>query len=138
MSFLRALRARETNTSLEKRLATNSIELELERSHFHRLAEKTDSKIANASSISSAKNAETQSRNLQENGNFDDRIDRDFDRCDHEITHKISLERWVEQDSLKRFTASYCELVPNPRSTIANAYSPCGKFVASTQCVSCF
>ena len=43
-----------------------------------------------------------------------------------------TLHNYVERDSLKRFTASYCPLVPNPRSTIANAYSSDGRKVAST------
>ena len=45
---------------------------------------------------------------------------------------KTSLENFVERDSLKRFAARYCALLPNPRSTIANAYSCDGRFVAST------
>ena len=45
---------------------------------------------------------------------------------------KTSLENFVERDSLKRFAARYCALLPNPRSTIANAYSCDGTHVAST------
>ena len=45
---------------------------------------------------------------------------------------KTSLDNFVERDSLKRFAARYCSLLPNPRSTIANAYSCDGHFVAST------
>jgi len=48
------------------------------------------------------------------------------------LSPTTTLHNYVEQDSLKRFTASYCPLVPNPRSTIANAYSSDGKRVAST------
>ena len=45
---------------------------------------------------------------------------------------KTSLDNFVERDSLKRFAARYCALLPNPRSTIANAYSCDGTYVAST------
>jgi activator-of-BECN1-regulated-autophagy protein 1 len=52
--------------------------------------------------------------------------------CAPPLSPTTTLHNYVEQDSLKRFTASYCPLVPNPRSTIANAYSSDGKRVAST------
>ena len=43
------------------------------------------------------------------------------------------IESWAEGDSLKRCSATYCQLTPPPRSTIAAAFSPDGKLVASTQ-----
>ena len=52
--------------------------------------------------------------------------------CSPSSSAKTSLDNFVERDSLKRFAARYCELLPNPRSTIANAYSCDGKRVAST------
>jgi hypothetical protein len=46
-----------------------------------------------------------------------------------------SLASWVEADSLRHLSASYCSFRTNPRSTIAAAFSPDGLLVASTQCV---
>ncbi|KAL1808600.1 hypothetical protein ACET3Z_025590 [Daucus carota] len=43
-----------------------------------------------------------------------------------------SLISWVEAESLRHFTAKYCPLLPPPRSTIAAAFSPDGKTLAST------
>ena len=45
------------------------------------------------------------------------------------------IDSWAEGDSLKRCSATYCQLTPPPRSTIAAAFSPDGKLVASTQYV---
>lgn len=45
---------------------------------------------------------------------------------------KRSLISWVEAESLRNFTAKYCPLLPPPRSTIAAAFSPDGKTLAST------
>lgn len=39
----------------------------------------------------------------------------------------------VESESLQRLSANYCALLPPPRSTIAAAFSPDGKTLASTQ-----
>ena len=39
----------------------------------------------------------------------------------------------VEADSLQHLSARYCPLMPPPRSTIAAAFSPDGKTLASTQ-----
>ncbi|KAE8670419.1 Protein FAR1-RELATED SEQUENCE 7 [Hibiscus syriacus] len=39
---------------------------------------------------------------------------------------------WVEAESLRHFSSKYCPLVPPPRSTIAAAFSPDGKTLAST------
>ncbi|XP_060180641.1 uncharacterized protein LOC132610352 isoform X3 [Lycium barbarum] len=43
-----------------------------------------------------------------------------------------SLISWVEAESLRHFSANYCPLLPPPRSTIAAAFSPDGKTLAST------
>lgn len=43
------------------------------------------------------------------------------------------LQRWAESDFLRRCAASYCRLSPSPRSTIAAAFSPDGRLLASTQ-----
>ncbi|KAK3268211.1 hypothetical protein CYMTET_23274 [Cymbomonas tetramitiformis] len=43
-----------------------------------------------------------------------------------------ALGCWVESDSLRRCTATYCPLQPAPRSTIAVAFSPDGTLLAST------
>ncbi|XWS39104.1 hypothetical protein CRYUN_Cryun18bG0021600 [Craigia yunnanensis] len=42
------------------------------------------------------------------------------------------LLSWVEAESLRHFSAKYCRLLPPPRSTIAAAFSPDGKMLAST------
>ncbi|KAH0641394.1 hypothetical protein KY285_037980 [Solanum tuberosum] len=42
------------------------------------------------------------------------------------------LISWVEAESLRHFSAKYCPLLPPPRSTIAAAFSPDGKTLAST------
>ncbi|XP_061341436.1 uncharacterized protein LOC133287780 [Gastrolobium bilobum] len=42
------------------------------------------------------------------------------------------LLSWVEAESLRHLTAKYCPLLPPPRSTIAAAFSPDGKVLAST------
>ena len=44
------------------------------------------------------------------------------------------LSRWAEADMLRRCSATYCSLQPEPRSTIAAAFSPDGNLLASTQC----
>ena len=58
--------------------------------------------------------------------------ERRANSCSSSSSAKTSLENFVERDSLKRFAARYCALLPNPRSTIANAYSCDGTYVAST------
>ncbi|XP_068653731.1 uncharacterized protein [Aristolochia californica] len=45
---------------------------------------------------------------------------------------KRGLISWVEAESLQHLSANYCPLVPPPRSTIAAAFSPDGKTLAST------
>ncbi|XP_065874131.1 uncharacterized protein [Euphorbia lathyris] len=45
---------------------------------------------------------------------------------------KRGLISWVEAESLKHLAAKYCPLVPPPRSTIAAAFSPDGRTLAST------
>ncbi|KAA8550683.1 hypothetical protein F0562_002367 [Nyssa sinensis] len=42
------------------------------------------------------------------------------------------LVSWIEASSLRHLSAKYCPLTPPPRSTIAAAYSPDGKTLAST------
>ncbi|KAI3760217.1 hypothetical protein L1987_50608 [Smallanthus sonchifolius] len=42
------------------------------------------------------------------------------------------LLSWVEAESLVCLSAKYCSLTPSPRSTIAAAFSPDGKILAST------
>ncbi|GAB4851396.1 hypothetical protein Ancab_030799 [Ancistrocladus abbreviatus] len=42
------------------------------------------------------------------------------------------LMSWVEAESLRHLSARYCPLLPPPRSTIAAAFSPDGKTLAST------
>ena len=46
--------------------------------------------------------------------------------------HDESLRSWAESDALRHCTATYSELRPAPRSTIAAAYSPDGTLLAST------
>ncbi|XP_068665485.1 uncharacterized protein [Aristolochia californica] len=48
------------------------------------------------------------------------------------IDAKHGLLSWVEAESLRHLSANYCPLVPPPRSTIAAAFSPDGKILAST------
>lgn len=43
-----------------------------------------------------------------------------------------ALISWVETESLHHLSAKYCPLLPPPRSTIAAAFSPDGKTLAST------
>ena len=43
-----------------------------------------------------------------------------------------SLSCWLECDMIKTLSAVYCKLKPPPRSTIAAAFSPDGKYLAST------
>ncbi|XP_055813791.1 uncharacterized protein LOC129883209 isoform X2 [Solanum dulcamara] len=45
---------------------------------------------------------------------------------------KRGLISWVEAESMRHFSAEYCPLLPPPRSTIAAAFSPDGKTLAST------
>lgn len=48
------------------------------------------------------------------------------------IDAKLGLLSWVEAESLRHLSAKYCPLLPPPRSTIAAAFSPDGKMLAST------
>ncbi|KAG2599865.1 hypothetical protein PVAP13_5KG501000 [Panicum virgatum] len=45
---------------------------------------------------------------------------------------KQDIFSWAESQSLHRWSAKYCPLLPPPRSTIAAAFSPDGKTLAST------
>ncbi|KAL6646796.1 hypothetical protein ACP70R_015490 [Stipagrostis hirtigluma subsp. patula] len=45
---------------------------------------------------------------------------------------KLDIFSWAESQSLHRWCAKYCPLLPPPRSTIAAAFSPDGKTLAST------
>lgn len=69
-------------------------------------------------------------------------FERQFAPCSKRACSRIlseqstrCIESWAEDDSLKRCSATYCQLTPPPRSTIAAAFSPDGKLVASTQYV---
>ncbi|PWS22208.1 hypothetical protein DKP78_19595, partial [Enterococcus faecium] len=42
------------------------------------------------------------------------------------------LFSWAESQSLHRWSARYCLIMPAPRSTIAAAFSPDGRTLAST------
>ncbi|KAL8162828.1 hypothetical protein V2J09_014317 [Rumex salicifolius] len=44
----------------------------------------------------------------------------------------LDILSWGEAGSLRHFSANYCPLLPPPRSTIAAAFSPDGKTLAST------
>ncbi|KAF3665456.1 putative beta-amylase 1, chloroplastic-like [Capsicum annuum] len=56
----------------------------------------------------------------------------------HELKSQVArdprrgLISWVEAESIRHFSAKYCPLLPPPRSTIAAAFSPDGKTLAST------
>jgi activator-of-BECN1-regulated-autophagy protein 1 len=54
------------------------------------------------------------------------------DQCDPSISLHRGLASWAEADSLSNCTATYSELRPAPRSTIAAAFSPDGRTLAST------
>ncbi|KAL7172674.1 hypothetical protein ACSBR2_032202 [Camellia fascicularis] len=66
----------------------------------------------------------------------------DVSKCNTEISlgpqseavrdARRGLFSWVEEESLRHLSAKYCSLVPPPRSTIAAAFSPDGKTLAST------
>ncbi|AQK42976.1 Protein RAE1 [Zea mays] len=45
---------------------------------------------------------------------------------------KLDIFSWAESQSLHSWSAKYCPLLPPPRSTIAAAFSPDGKTLAST------
>lgn len=47
-----------------------------------------------------------------------------------------ALYRWAEKDVFQHCDATYCDVTPSPRSTIAIAFSPDGAYLASTQCAS--
>ncbi|KAL3506291.1 hypothetical protein ACH5RR_031673 [Cinchona calisaya] len=53
-------------------------------------------------------------------------------KSDAGIDARRGLVSWVEAESLQHLTADYCPLLPPPRSTIAAAFSPDGKTLAST------
>ncbi|KAA8548904.1 hypothetical protein F0562_000588 [Nyssa sinensis] len=53
-------------------------------------------------------------------------------RCEAVRDARHGLFSWVEAESLRHFSAKYCPLVPPPRSSIAAAFSPDGKTLAST------
>lgn len=46
--------------------------------------------------------------------------------------HDAGLRSWAESDALRHCRATYSELRPAPRSTIAASYSPDGTLLAST------
>ncbi|XAR62714.1 hypothetical protein NMG60_11017571 [Bertholletia excelsa] len=53
-------------------------------------------------------------------------------KCEAANNARHSLLSWVEIESLQHLSAKYCPLMPPPRSTIAAAFSPDGKTLAST------
>ncbi|XP_042026361.1 uncharacterized protein LOC121773545 isoform X2 [Salvia splendens] len=53
-------------------------------------------------------------------------------RCESAKDARQELRSWVESGSLLHISAKYCSLQPRPRSTIAAAFSPDGKTLAST------
>lgn len=53
-------------------------------------------------------------------------------RCEAARNARCGLISWVEAESLRHLSAKYCPLLPPPRSTIAAAFSPDGKTLAST------
>jgi len=48
------------------------------------------------------------------------------------VDAKLGLIAWLEEESLRHYSAKYCHIVPPPRSTIAAAFSPDGSILAST------
>ncbi|KAK4585863.1 hypothetical protein RGQ29_023178 [Quercus rubra] len=48
------------------------------------------------------------------------------------IDARQGLVSWVEAETLRHLSAKYCPLLPPPRSTIAAAFSPDGRTLAST------
>ena len=83
--------------------------------------------------LDAARGDENEASRDDEDDDFDDDDGRSKARpASSSSSPTTTLHNYVERDSLKRFTASYCPLVPNPRSTIANAYSSDGRKVAST------
>ncbi|CAK9166992.1 unnamed protein product [Ilex paraguariensis] len=53
-------------------------------------------------------------------------------KCEAARDARQGLLSWVEAESLQNLSARYCPLLPPPRSTIAAAFSPDGKTLAST------
>ncbi|KAE8698337.1 premnaspirodiene oxygenase-like [Hibiscus syriacus] len=53
-------------------------------------------------------------------------------QCQATRDARSDLLSWAEAESLQHFSAKYCPLLPPPRSTIAAAFSPDGKTLAST------
>ncbi|XP_059652607.1 uncharacterized protein LOC132299799 [Cornus florida] len=53
-------------------------------------------------------------------------------RCEAARDARHGLVSWVEAESLRHLSAKYCPLLPPPRSTIAAAFSPDGRTLAST------
>ncbi|XP_015689378.1 uncharacterized protein LOC102705977 [Oryza brachyantha] len=59
--------------------------------------------------------------------------DADFFELRYAVTDaKHDIYSWAESQSLHHWSAKYCPLLPPPRSTIAAAFSPDGKTLAST------
>ncbi|KAE8076170.1 hypothetical protein FH972_014835 [Carpinus fangiana] len=53
-------------------------------------------------------------------------------RCEAMQDARGGLISWVEAETLRHLSAKYCPLLPPPRSTIAAAFSPDGRTLAST------
>lgn len=56
-----------------------------------------------------------------------------FEKCRFSVIIPLTMIFRVEAESLRHLSAKYCPLLPPPRSTIAAAFSPDGKVLASTQ-----
>ncbi|XP_047312399.1 uncharacterized protein LOC124915680 [Impatiens glandulifera] len=53
-------------------------------------------------------------------------------KCGAKNDARRGLQSWLEAESMLHLSAKYCPLFPPPRSTIAAAFSPDGKWLAST------
>ena len=68
---------------------------------------------------------------LRQRSLFGDRAPPKTGPCTHP---EHELEHWLEEELLRHCSSAYCNNVPPlPRSTIALAFSPDGKLLASTQ-----
>eukprot|EP00257_Ricinus_communis_P011980 XP_002533627.2 uncharacterized protein LOC8276127 [Ricinus communis] len=65
-------------------------------------------------------------------GDNNNAISSSAPKCEPARDAKRGLISWVEEESLRHLSAKYCPLVPPPRSTIAAAFSPDGRTLAST------
>ena len=128
MNLHDALRARETHGSTrtlsKKRRNTSKGNIELDGEDSSPTTDEDDDDVDDDDEEKEDRRKERKRRPT--------RSERRASSCSSSSSAKTSLDNFVERDSLKRFAARYCSLLPNPRSTIANAYSCDGHFVAST------